>query len=326
MLGKKTPRIPRIPGEGRAMTALLYAVTYLSALVFAAACVIRALQYAGTPLHLRWELYPMPRKEPKRFSSGAAGLGSASGRSREGRNLWLELKFMIPEIVFLKGLWEFNRRLWFFSFPFHFGLYLLILTLVSLAACGALFVFAPTFLSGFAGAALKSIYPYTGTAGLVLGMLGALGLAALRLTDPRLKIYTVPGDVFNLLLFIVTFGILSASCLAGPKPSMLELTGGLLTFDTHLKIPGLLAAGLIMASLLAAYVPMTHMSHFIAKYFTYHSVRWDDRANYRGGKLEARLAECLSYRPTWSASHVRADGTKTWAEIAALNPAREAKK
>jgi hypothetical protein len=36
-----------------------------------------------------------------------------------------QLKFMIPEVLFLKGLYEFNRKLWYRSFPFHFGLYLL---------------------------------------------------------------------------------------------------------------------------------------------------------------------------------------------------------
>jgi hypothetical protein len=62
------------------------------------------------------------------------------------------------------------------------------------------------------------------------------------------------------------------------------------------------------------------MSHFIAKYFTYHAVRWDDAPNHRGGRVEVKIAEYLTYRPRWSASHMRADGTKTWAEIATINP------
>jgi nitrate reductase gamma subunit len=83
---------------------------------------------------------------------------------------------------------------------------------------------------------------------------------------------------------------------------------------------------LFLAALLIAYIPLTHMSHFIAKYFTYHSVRWDDAANPRGGKLEARLAEYLTYRPTRSAPHVGADGVRTWAQVAASKPASETKK
>ena len=33
---------------------------------------------------------------------------------------------MIPEMLLIKALWENNRSLWYRSFPFHFGLYVLI--------------------------------------------------------------------------------------------------------------------------------------------------------------------------------------------------------
>jgi hypothetical protein len=107
---------------------------------------------------------------------------------------------------------------------------------------------------------------------------------------------------------------------------MLAFTRGLLSFDTSFETTGLLTTGLILTGLLVAYIPLTHMSHFIAKYFTYHNIRWDDAANKRGGKIEVKLTECLTYRPTWSAVHVGADGKKTWAEIAASSPVREQKK
>ena len=67
---------------------------------------------------------------------------------------------------------------------------------------------------------------------------------------------------------------------------------------------GLFGVGVALSSVLAAYIPFTHMSHFIAKYFTYHDVRWDDRPNVRGGSIESTVAEYLTYRPTWSAAHV----------------------
>jgi len=80
-----------------------------------------------------------------------------------------------------------------------------------------------------------------------------------------------------------------------------------------------------MAALLAAYVPATHMSHFIAKYFTYHSVRWDDRPAGGNRRLQERFAEYLAYRPTWAARHVGADGQRTWADIAAGSPEESSK-
>jgi hypothetical protein len=41
--------------------------------------------------------------------------------------------------------------------------------------------------------------------------------------------------------------------------------------------------------------------------------------------MEAKLAEYLTYRPTWAAAHVGANGKKTWADVATSNPAQGAK-
>ncbi len=110
------------------------------------------------------------------------------------------------------------------------------------------------------------------------------------------------------------------------SPGALGLAVGLLTWDTTLQVPVLLAVGLALTALLGAYVPFTHMSHFVGKYFTYHAVRWDDAANRRGGSIERLLAEYLTYRPTWAAPHVKADGSRTWAEVATTNPTLGTKK
>jgi hypothetical protein len=62
------------------------------------------------------------------------------------------------------------------------------------------------------------------------------------------------------------------------------------------------------------------MAHFIGKYFGYHAVRWDDAPN-REGKLPGIVANNLELKPTWSAAHIAADGTRSWTEIASENPA-----
>jgi hypothetical protein len=55
------------------------------------------------------------------------------------------------------------------------------------------------------------------------------------------------------------------------------------------------------------------MAHFVAKYFAYHKVRWDDHK-------DPAVAAQLLYTPHWSAPHVGADGKKTWADVAMANP------
>jgi nitrate reductase gamma subunit len=311
------------------MSVLLYIVTYVSILVFLIACLVRVFQYARLPIHLRWELYPVPHEAPGRAEHGGSYFESIDWWMQPLHfNLWSELKFMVVEILFLKSLWENNRKMWYRSFLFHFGLYLLILTAALLATDAAVSIFAPALMAGIVGSILQRVYAVAGTLGLVLGLLGALGLLVYRLTDPELKTYNTRGDIFNLVFFVATFGVLSAGILSRPAsaPDMLALSKGLLRFDAGLEIPGMLAVGLLLTGILVAYIPMTHMSHFIAKYFTYHSVRWDDSPNRKEGTIEARVAACLSYKPTWAAAHMKADGQKTWAEIAAINPTQEEKK
>ncbi len=311
------------------MTAIVCIVAWGGALVFIVGSIARAIRYARQPIHLRWELYPVPHEDPRRVRHGGSRYEEGDWWTRPGRfHLLGELRFMLPEMLFLKGLWEFNRPLWYRSFPFHFGLYLLAGT-VGLAGLAALLdAWAPGLMKGTLGLGLHRLYTGTGLAGAVLACSGAGLLLQRRLTAEDLKPYTAPADIFNLCWFLVAIGgLLAGHLLKGPDdPGTVAMLRAVLSGDTAVRIPGLLAAGLILSALLAAYIPFTHMSHFIAKYFTYHAIRWDDRPYRPGDRMEKKLAEYLTYRPTWSAGHVGADGTKTWAEVATGSPAEGGKR
>ncbi len=311
------------------MSVLVYLALYAGAAVFVAASLVRAWMYARAPLHLRWELYPVPHEDPAKVGHGGSYFEDKDWWTHKRHyNLVGELGVMVPEMLFLKALHEFNRKLWYRSFPFHFGLYLLIGACGLLLLAALLGLFAPALMAGALGMAFHWLYTVVGAAGVVLALVGAVGLLHRRLTDEDLKTYTTVGDVFNLLFFIVSFGVLCAGfLLRGPgTPGVLAMVQGLLTFNRTLEVPGLLAAGIILCALLAAYIPLTHMSHFVGKYFTYHDVRWNDQLNLRGSKIEAKLVEYLTYKPTWSAPHVTADGKRTWADVATTNPWEGAKK
>jgi nitrate reductase gamma subunit len=305
------------------MTMVLYVVLCLSAAVFAAATVVRAVRYARAPLHLRWEIYPVPHEPAERAAHGGSYFEQSAWWSKPARtNHRGTVKAFLSEALFLKALREFNAPLWRRSYPFHAGLYLLIATaaLVLAAALGTLA--APASMAGPAGLVLRACYRATGIAGLFLTPVGAGALLHRRLTDPDLRAATVPGDIFNLAAFVVALGMLGAGYALRPAgaPGLLTLVIGLLHWDTRVAVPGLLATGLLLSALLAAYIPFTHMSHFVGKYFTYHAVRWDDAVARPGGAIEKRMAAYLAYRPTWAAPHVAADGSRTWADIAAGRP------
>jgi nitrate reductase gamma subunit len=308
------------------MTAIVYCAIYAGLLVFLFGCIQRIVQYGRNPIHLRWELYPVPHEDPSRVAHGGSYFESGNWWTEPRHsNRGGELRVMIPEILFLKGLWEFNRSLWLPSFLFHFGLYLSIITTVLVTISAAVPLAAANLASSAAWLALAHVYRATGYVGAAFILLGSVLLLIRRTTDGQLRNYTKAADIFNLVFFIITFAFLAIGY-GIASPDMRALARGLTTIDLSLRIGTTFGIGLILASVLIAYIPFTHMSHFIAKYFAYHAVRWDDRTNVRGGSIESKVAECLAYRPTWSAAHIGADGTKNWVEIATTNPAQEIRK
>ena len=169
----------------------------------------------------------------------------------------------------------------------------------------------------------------------LLAALGLYGVLAYTVTEQRREIGirmalgAREGDVLS-HVFRNSFSMLIVGLAAGLAGAfaLTRLLKSLLFRVSTLDPVALTVACVLMLliGILVAYIPMTHMSHFIAKYFTYHSVRWDDAINRRGGSFEAKLAEVLAFRPTWAAAHIKADGKKTWAEIVHINPSQGEKK
>jgi nitrate reductase gamma subunit len=312
------------------VTVVVYAVVSAAALVFIVASITRAVRFARSPLHLRWELYPVPHEAPERVRHGGSYFEQSEWwRQRRRQNLAGEFRFMVPEILFLHALRTFNRPLWYRSFPFHFGLYLLAGTTGLLFASAAIVRLIPAAGTGAALMVVRSLAAISGVVGLLLAITGAVGLLHRRLTDPALRVATTPGDVVNLLFFIVALGLLGIGYAVRPAgaPGALALVGGLLSWDLEVQTSPVLAAGIVATALLAAYIPLTHMAHFIAKYFTYHSVRWDDKPLRDNPKRALAIADYLTFRPTWAAGHIRRpDETPTWAEVVATNPAQETRR
>ncbi len=310
------------------MTVVVYVALYAGLLIFFFGCVRRILQYARTPVHLRWELYPVPHERPDLAAHGGSYFEETSWSTQRQHFSYIgELRAMLPEMVLMKGLWEFNRSLWYLSFLFHFGLYLVITSAVLVAFSVVLSAVAPAVAAGSFGSFIAQVYLLAGLVGITIATVGAAALLWRRTTSKDLKNYTTAADQFNLIAFIVIFLALATGYFTRPAGASVQgLVRGLVSFDTSVQVGNVFGVGLILAAALAAYIPFTHMAHFIAKYFAYHAVRWDDRVNARGGAIETAVAEYLTYRPTWAAPHIGANGDRTWAEIVSTNPAQEVRK
>jgi hypothetical protein len=93
-----------------------------------------------------------------------------------------------------------------------------------------------------------------------------------------------------------------------------EYAQGLVSFEQPADTSPLIVAQSALLSLFLVYLPFTHMTHFLGKFFTYHLVRWDDAPNIRGSSYERLIAGLLQRPVAWSAPHVQQG--KSWAEVA----------
>jgi nitrate reductase gamma subunit len=314
------------------MTTLVYILAYLSIAVFLIAVAVRFVFWSKMPMHLRWELYPVAHEGGGRAAYGGSYLEESDWWQKKREVSMLgELKVMVPEILFLVALREHNAKLWKWSFPFHFGLYLVGGTTMLLILGGLISTFLPASVAGPVAGVLGAVVPFLGGAGLVLGIIGAIGLF-MRRRGRSLRDYTAPADLFNLVFFIVAFGVALATFIGFDRKFALvtEFVTNLVTFNlAPLAVSGtgalLLLLSVVLLSILTAYIPTTHMSHFVGKYFAYHSIRWKDDPNLQGGKEEKVIEELLSRPISWSASHIGGDGKKTWLDAATEEPKVEDK-
>lgn len=297
------------------MSTLVYLIAYLGILVFVGAVISKAVAYKKKPLHARWELYPVAH-EPGRADYGGSYLEDVDWwKKPRHSSLVGELKVMVPEILFLKAVWEFNRPLWYLTYPFHLGLYI-VAAFIGLLLVGAGAQVAGTTLP------LGAVLSVVGPAGFALTLLGAAGLFWRRLTSDEMRNYSSLGHFFNLAWFMVATAVaLGAWWTADASfEGLTAFVANLMRFRFEPVAQPLVAAELIIAFALMAYIPLTHMAHFFMKYFMYHDIRWGDEPNVNDPARSAQIAAVLQYPVTWSAPHIAGHGKTTWAEVATFNP------
>lgn len=308
------------------MPTLTYVVAYLAIIVFLAAAIKRIFDYIKKPIHVRWELYPVPH-EGERAAYGGSCLEDVDWWQKYKKQSTIkemmgDLPVMIPEILFLKAVWEHNRRLWYVTYPFHLGLYLMI------AFIGFLFLGAIFQLAGYSGGAPAIIIALTNLLGpmsFILIICGATGLIHRRLNDSGLRNYSSFSHFFNLGLFLFTMIISFLTWLfIDPTFTMARtFMAGFISFTLTPVSSFLFLFQVLMASLVIAYIPLTHMSHLFMKYFLYHDIRWGDAVNINSPETDAKIGVVLNYPVSWAASHIAIKGKTTWAEVATFNPVAE---
>lgn len=293
-------------------------VTIAGVAVAIFAMILKVVKYATAPEHMRWELYPVPHEK---------GRAEYGGSYLEELDWWTkprqvdrinELKEMASEILLLKGVFHHNKRVWRWSLPFHLGLYLSVgwLCLLLLGAIMMVFDAQVSAEAGLFGQIVHGLTVVTGYAGLGLATLGALGLLSWRMSDAAQRRYNAPIDYLNLVLFIIACSVALVAQIQ-LDPGFAALRGyvhATVTLQAAI-IPGtLFAVEIVLVSFLVAWICVTRMSHFVAKYFLYHAIRWNDEPNVKNSALEKRLIALLGQKVGWSASHIQTG--ESWADVA----------
>jgi nitrate reductase gamma subunit len=245
---------------------------YAAFLLFLIGMLIRILRIAAMPVHVRWELYPVPE-------------GTAQ-----------KIRIMTSEIFLLTGVFRHNRSLWLWSWLFHISLYTMI-GVACLSMVGAMF------------AQLKEpaapLIAILSLAAFACGIAGTSGLLILRLGGSKLRPFNSFGSIFNLLILLAIFasGITHALLRPSAGRIIVAQTGSFLRLNPAPDLHPAAVAHLCLIAFFAAYFPFTQMAHAVLKYFTYHSVRWDDVP---AGQMPGHpMGRYLAYPVRWLAPHIR---------------------
>jgi nitrate reductase gamma subunit len=295
------------------MTGIVWHIIAFAAIaIFLIVATYRTLVIIRLPVHLRWELAPIPHEKGKGRYGGSYLEEYEWWSKPQRRSRIAPIIYMLTEIFLLRGVWKHNRALWPLSFAFHIGIYLVVGMLL-LSVVNAVLIIAKVpvaVLNVFLG-----IASVLAVAGYLLGSLGAISLILKRALDSSLRPFNTFTKYFNLVFLGAVFISGAYAWLSSPDfaSEMSLFIKGLFTLDAGITANFPLSLHIIISLAFLIYLPLTDMIHFIAKYFTYHEIRWDDKP--KDEKMEKELRRLLSQPVSWSATHVKANGKKNWVDI-----------
>ena len=152
--------------------------------------------------------------------------------------------------------------------------------------------FLPT---GFLHTAAVLLGTVCGIAAGVLMTVGCIGLLCKRLFVKEFKNYTTPQEYFNLVALMAV----SASGLLVWLGDMQfdfgrNIARAMFTFQPLSNfyadgVPVMLTVFIVLLAFISIYIPLTKLSHYVGKYYTFHKVIWDNEPNLPGSKVEANI-------------------------------------
>ncbi len=295
-----------------------YIATYVSYIFVIAAYAYKVSKIAKMPLHLRWELYPVPHE--KGYQHGGSYLEELEWwtKPRE-KNTLRSVLYLLKQYFLFSGYFRRKRWYWLSLYPWHIGFYLIVLFHI-LTFFGALtMVTTDTTISSIStsnvGAGLYYVTLIVAVSSFVLGSLGSIGMLIERLTKKDLKDYAAPVNYFNYIFFLIVFlsGLISWAFFDPTLSGYREFWKNLITLH-YMPVEAATYTHIMLFSLFLIYLPFTRSTHYITILFAYFSVLWGDKPNLRGGDMEKEIEGALQKPVSWSAPHIRP--VKKWSDTA----------
>ena len=216
------------------MTGVLLTIAYASLIIFLLGIILKIVRYTKMPNHLRWELAPVPHEKGKNKYGGSYLEEFEWWTKPREKSLINEAIYMFKEIFFLKGVYESNRKLLIFSFPFHLGMYIIIGMLFLIILKSILFVTGTNNEYSL----IESLITIFAVIGYSIGVLGTVGLIISRFFDKKLNRFATGGTFFNLffILFIFFTGGYASMNSSQFSNEMTLFTNSLFNVDTSLAM------------------------------------------------------------------------------------------
>lgn len=309
------------------MYAFFYILAYLACFGFVCLAIIRTLKYLkDSPLHIRWELYPIPHEGHERAAYGGSYMEETNWWTKKRHvDHWMDIKAMLAEILFLETTYKDNQKLWLRTYPFHCGMYMLMGGTIILNFAVILLLLGVCPSNGFIlflGNIINAIVLF----GALCILCGGLGLICLRKSDPNLRKYTAMEQWLNLFSFVIFAGL--TLCAWTFNPDYYALARNFI-YNLYTANFQPLGSTWFVLNMLAGFavliwIPVTNMRHLIMKYWLWHDIRWGDQATVWSKKNQEIIPDLLQYQSTWDAQHISEGGAnKNWSDIATSNPAAD---
>ncbi len=300
---------------------ILQVATIIAYIFITAAYARKVLKIARMPMHLRWELYPIP------FGKGHQYGGSYLEEIEWWKKPRSESKigglfFLVKKYLLFGGYYKLKPGYWISVYPWHLGFYLLMGFQLLTIICALVMIFTNIQIIASSGTIIGTGLYYlslvVAVTGFIIGSFGSIGLLVTRLSNADLRDYTAPSEYFGYFFFLVTF--LSGVVMWILDPTLAnyrEFYRSVMTLQYVEVLPATAAFSIIFV-LHLFHLPFTRSTHYIVKLFAFLGVLWNDSPNPGSTKTDNRINDALNQPMNWSAPHIQ-PGNK-WGEIVTQIP------